>query len=113
MQDLENDAVRIELGAAVIRAMDTWGVARADQCALIGLSRDEWSRVQQSAPLPLQFDVLERVDQLLALAGRYSSEWFQSTMDNGMTPVEWMLRDGLVAMGMLLAAAPEQRESET
>lgn len=113
MQDLENDAVRVRLGVNAIRVMDAWQLARDEQRELIGLSRDEWARVQKGAPLPLQFDVLERVDHVTALAACYPSSWFGQPDGTGLTPVQRMLRGGLPAMEALRAAAPHQRENET
>ncbi len=113
MLDLENDAVRVRLGTEAIAAMDAWGTPRDVQRELLGLSRDEWIRVQKQAPLPLQFEVLERVEQLLGLAACYPEDWFCTPDPEGETPVQRMLRDGLPAMAALLAEAPDQRESET
>jgi hypothetical protein len=112
MKDLENDAVRVQLGAEVIASMDAWGTSRDEQRELLGLSRDEWVRVQKQAPLPLQFEVLERVGHLLALAERYPEDWFRRPV-HGEPPVQRMLREGLPAMAALRAEAPDRRENET
>ena len=104
-RDLEIDAVRAAMGGDVIRALDAWGLPRDHQRELLTLSPDEWARVQRGAPLPLQFDVIERVECLLTLAGQRPAAWFGAPTTAGDTPVEQMLGEGLSAMQRLLAAS--------
>lgn len=102
MHDLEIDAVRVTLGQDVIGALDAHGIARDLQRELLGLSRDEWVRVQKEAPLPLEFEVLERVEHLLALARDCPPGWFVTPPEAGRAaPLTRMLTHGIAAMEQL------------
>lgn len=101
MQELEIDAVRVALGQAVVAALDARAVPRAVQRELLALSADEWARVQKGAPLPLQFEVLERAGYLQLLAARHDDHWWTAL-------VQGLLDGGLAA----LAAAAQDETNE-
>lgn len=100
MQELEIDAVRVALGQAVMAALDARSVPRAVQRELLALSADEWARVQKGAPLPLQFEVLERAGHLQALAARHDDHWWTASVP------------GLLDGGLAALAAAAQHESD-
>ena len=91
MQDLEQDSVRARLGQRAIAALDGWALAREVQREVLALSADEWRRVQLGAPLPLQLEVIERAELVLALAERGDVELASPyTALDGLSPLEAM-----------------------
>lgn len=82
VSDWESDAYRVSLGQQCIRRLTQWGIALDVQRELLGLSQDEWSRVQRFAPLPLEFFVLESAEALLAV--EYAADFVRGLQAEGL-----------------------------
>lgn len=110
MHELENDPVRSDLGARAIACLDACGISREAQREVLALSPDEWRRVQLGAPLPLQLEVLERAELVVALSERLSVPMLTAPLDDlgGLSPAAVLRRsdaDGLERLRAWLQAA--------